>query len=88
MDTRTILAEQIKAKRLKPHHLMNAIKPNDEVIIGDKWVRVRKVKTGQYTIERGDVGKDKGDIIDTLDGPAPAKLAFIDAMVDLVPEQK
>ena len=87
MDTRIILAEQIKAGRLKPHHLMNAIKPNDEVQVGSKFARVRKVKTGEYTIEVGDVGS-KGEVIDTLDGPAPAKLAFIDAMVGLVDSNK
>lgn len=83
MDTRTILAEQIKAGRLKPHHLLSAVKPNDEVTIGNRLVRVRKVNPKRYEILVGDVGAE-GKVVDTLDTPASAKLAFIDAMVSEV----
>lgn len=88
MDTRLILAEQIKAGRIKPHHLLGAIKPNDSITIGDKKVQVRKVRAGVFNIEVGDADKERGDVVDTLDGPAPAKLAFIDKMVELLPEPK
>lgn len=87
MDTRIILAEQIAAKRLKPHHIVGSVKPNDSIVIGDKRVSVRKVKSGQFQIQVGDADKDTGEVVDTLDGPTPAKLAFIDKMVELVTEQ-
>lgn len=86
MDTRLILAEQLKAGRIKPHHLLGSIKPNDSIVVGSKKVSVRKVRAGMFHIEVGDADKEKGDVVDTLDSPASAKLAFIDKMVELLPE--
>jgi hypothetical protein len=87
MNVMSILAEQIKAGRVKPHHILSQVKTLDPAPVGDKQVRFRKVKTGEFHIEVADLGSDKWETVETADSPVSAKLAFIDKLVSLVPDE-
>lgn len=86
MHVLEVLAEQVKAQRMKPQHLLSQLKTNERIAIGSRWAQFRKVKAGEFVIEVGEVGSDKGEVIERAGGPVEAKLSFVDTLVDLLPK--
>jgi hypothetical protein len=86
MHVLEVLAEQVKAQRMKPQHLLTQLKTNEKVAIGARWAQYRKVKAGEFVIEVGEVGSDKGEVVERASTPVEAKLSYVDTLVDLLPK--